>query len=103
MSRQPICIKPSEFIADKLVISEPEQIKTRNKKKLQISGISYLNNKDEPSDLYLSLPTVETYGPFPQYNFNSSSKSANDICGYTISYSNEDVRKLFKTIEEIIG
>ena len=102
MSRQPICIKPSEFIADKLVISEPEQIKTRNKKKLQISGISYLNNKDEPSDLYLSLPTVETYGPFPQYNFNSSSKSANDISGYNISYQNKETNKLFKTIEEII-
>src|SRR6266496_4131199 len=103
MSRQSICISPTEFKSDKLVISEPEQIKTKKNFKMKISGISYLNNKDEPCELFLSLPNVETYGPFPQYNFNATSKALKDICGYTISYSNEETNKLFQSIQKLIS
>src|SRR6266568_2051370 len=103
MSRQSIFISPTEFKSDKLVISEPEQIKTKKNFKMKISGISYLNNKDEPCDLFLSLPNVETYGPFPQYNFKSTSKNMKDISGYTISYSNEETNKLFQSIQNIIS
>ena len=85
MSRQSICIKPSEFNVDKLVISEAKELKTKGNLKMKIAEISYLNDEEEPCDLYISLPTVETYGPFPQYNFNSTSKNIKDISGYTIS------------------
>src|SRR6266496_5207469 len=102
MSRRSICISHTEFKVDKLVISEPEQIKTKNNFKMKISGISYLNDKHEPCDHYISLPKVDAYGPFPLYNFISNSKLEKYISGYSISYSNEDVRKLFKTIQELI-
>src|SRR6266496_5102602 len=103
MSRQSICISPTEFKVDKLIISEHKEIKTKNNFKMKISELSYLNNKNEHCDLFLSLPTVETYGPFPQYNFNATSKALKDICGYTISYSNETVIKLFRDIQKLIS
>src|SRR6266568_6903552 len=103
MSRQSICIKPSEFNVDKLVISEAKELKTKGNLKMKISEIYYINDQNQPCDLYISLPTVETYGPFPLYNFNSTSKALKDICGYTISYSNEETNKLFQSIQNIIS
>src|SRR6266496_1701400 len=79
MSRSTICIKPSEFISDRFIISDPKEIKIKNSFKMKISEIYYINDQNQPSDLYISLPTVETYGPFPQYNFNSTSKNINGL------------------------
>src|SRR6266496_5294302 len=103
MSRSTICIKPSEFIADRVIISDPKEIKTKNNFKMKISEIYYINDQNQHCDLYISLPTVETYGPFPKFNFNSTSKALKDICGYTISYSNEETNKLFQSIQKIIS
>src|SRR6266496_6087208 len=103
MSRSTICIMPSKFKVDKLIISEHKEIKTKGNFKMKISEVSYLNNKNEHCDLFLSLPTVETYGPFPQYNFKSTSKNIKYISGYTISYSNEETNKLFQSIQKIIS
>src|SRR6266496_4293363 len=103
MSRPTICISPTEFKDDKLIISEHKEIKTKNDFKTKISEIYYINDQNEPCDLYISLPTVKTYGPFPQYNFNATSKALKDICGYTISYSNEETNKLFQSIQNIIS
>src|SRR6266581_912845 len=103
MSRSTICIMPSEFISDRFIISDPKVIKIKNSFKMKISEIYYINDQNQPSDLYISLPTVETYGPFPQYNFNSTSKNIKDISGYTISYSNEETNKLFQSIQKIIS
>ena len=103
MSRPTICISPTEFKVDKLIISEHKEIKTKNNFKMKISELSYLNNKNEHCDLFLSLPTVETYGPFPKFNFNSTSKNIKDISGYTISYSNEIVNKLFQDVQKIVS
>src|SRR6266496_3334682 len=103
MSRPTICISPTEFKVDKLIISEYKEIKTKNNFKMKISEIYYINDQNQPCDLYISLPSVETYGPFPQYNFNSTSKNIKDISGYTISYSNEIVNKLFHDIQKLIS
>src|SRR6266496_4966374 len=103
MSRSTICIMPSEFISDRFIISDPKVIKIKNSFKMKISEIYYINDQNQPSDLYISLPTVETYGPFPQYNFKSTSKNMKDISGYTISYSNEETNKLFQSIQNIIS
>src|SRR6266581_8136785 len=103
MSRSTICIKPSEFISDRFIISDPKEIKIKNSFKMKISEIYYINDQNQPSDLYISLPTVVTYGPFPQYNFNSTSKNIKDISGYTISYQNEETNKLFQSIQNIIS
>ena len=103
MSRPTICISPTEFKVDKLIISEHKEIKTKNNFKMKISEIYYINDQNQPCDLYISLPSVETYGPFPQYNFNSTSKNIKDISGYTISYSNEIVNKLFQDVQKIVS
>src|SRR5258708_3785517 len=103
MSRSTICIDVTEFNVDKLVISEPKEIKTKNNFKMKISEISYQNDKNEPCELYFSLPTVDAYGPFPMYNFKSNSKDSKDICGFTISYSNKEVKQLFQSIQKSIS
>src|SRR5258708_2692361 len=102
MSKPAICINVTEFNVDKLVISEPKLIKTKNFK-MKIFEISYQNEKNEPCGLFISLPTVEAYGPFPMYNFKSNSKASKDICGYTISYSNQEVNQLFQSIQKSIS
>lgn len=101
MQRPTICITPKTFNADKLNVSDPKEIKTKANISMKLSNISYSNEENEPCDLYISLPAVETYGPYPQYKFNSINKSANDICGYTISYSNKDANKMFEKINKI--
>src|SRR5258708_12961352 len=103
MSKTAICIDVTEFNVDKLVISEPWEIKTKNNFKMKISEISYQNDKNEPCELFFSLPTVEAYGPFPMYNFKTNSKASKDICGYTISYSNQEVNQLFQSIQKSIS
>ena len=103
MSHPTICINAKDFNADQLNISEPKEIKTKSNIKMKIADISYLNDKNELCDLYITLPPVSTYGPYPQYNYNSSSKTEKDICGYTISYSNTEVTKLFHSIQKIIS
>jgi len=65
MHRQSICINSKNFNVDKLVVAESKEIKTNGSFKLKLADMSYLNDKDEPCDLYISLPTFETYGPFP--------------------------------------
>ena len=69
---------------------------------MKVSDITCLNEKGQAYDLYTSIPKVIANGPYPQYNFNSTSKSSKDICGYTISYSNEIVNKLFRKFEKKI-
>jgi len=68
---------------------------------MKLSDISYLNDKGEDCDFYIKLPTVETYGPYPQYKYDTSSKSPEDINGYTISYANEEACELFQKIKKI--
>ena len=70
---------------------------------MKIPKICYLNEKNEPCDLYLALPKVETYGPYPQYKYGSSSKSSENLCGYTISYSNIEANNLFQDIQDIVS
>src|SRR5271163_377730 len=99
MSRSTICINATDFNADNLVLSDCKEIKKGNLK-LKISDLSYLNEKNELCALYIQLAEVETFGPFPQYDFNSK-KTVNDINGYTISYSNDEACKLCKNILKI--
>src|SRR5258708_27170573 len=103
MSRQSICITSNNFNADNLVISEVKELKIRGNIKMKIAEITYKNEKNELCDLYLSLPKIDTYGPFPQYKFGSESKKSEDIVGYTISYQNESISKLFKNIQKTLS
>ena len=103
MSRQSICIPSKTFNADNLVISEVKEIKIKGNIKMKIAEIFYKNEKNEPCDLYLSLPKVDTYGPFPQYKFGSESKISENIVGYTISYQNESISNLFKNIQKTLS
>jgi len=103
MYQSSINITAKNFNVDKLIISDSKEIKTKAGYKMKIAGISYLNDNNEPCDLYISLPKVETYGPYPQYPFGGGSKASKDICGYTISYQNKEIKKLFQTIEKIVS
>ena len=96
MNQLTINITPKSFNADKLVVSDFKEIKIKNGIKMKVSDISYENDNGETCQLYITLPTIETFGPYPQYVFNSNKKSSTDINGYTISYSNEVVNQLFK-------
>ena len=60
MSGQTICINTKQFNADTLIISEHKEIKTKGNIKMKILEIYYLNEKNEPCDLYITLPKVET-------------------------------------------
>src|SRR5467141_3094485 len=103
MWKPAICINVTEFNVDKLVISEPKQIKTKNNFKMKISEISYQNDKNEPCGLFISLPKIETFGPHPFYSYDSSSKVSKDLCGYSISYQNQQVNQLFQSIQKSIS
>jgi len=103
MSRSTINIIAKNFNFDKLVISDSMEIKTKAGFKMKVAEISYLNDNNKPCDLYISLPKVETYGPYPQYPFNSTSKNSKDICGYTISYQHKEIKKLFQAIQKVVS
>ena len=100
MSRLTICINAKDINIDKFDISEQKEIKTKNNIKMKIAEIGYMNDNNEICDLYIILPTVETFGPHPQYIFGST-KTLENINGYTIAYSNKDISKLFKTISKL--
>src|SRR5580693_2651183 len=102
MSRPTICIKPQQFNELNLVINEPKVYQAKDSKiKIITSEILYKNSKGELCDLFVKLPSVETYAPSPQYDFNSKNKTPENIQGYTISYSNSIVEKMFEVINEV--
>src|SRR6266536_4938617 len=102
MTRPTICIKPQEFNEKLIVIKEPKVYKPKDTNlTIETSDIMYLNDKSELCDLYLILPAIETYGPSPIYKFNSNIKSLENIEGYSVSYSNPDVEKVFDLINDV--
>jgi hypothetical protein len=102
MSRPTICIKPLEFNELNLVINEPKVYQAKNSKiKMTTSDILYQNEKGELCNLFVKLPSVNTYGPSPQYDFNSKNKNTENIQGYTISYSHSEVEKMFEVINKV--
>src|SRR6266536_1137037 len=102
MTRPTICIKPQEFNIELLELKEVEVYKPKDTNlTIETSDIMYLNDKSELSDLYLILPQIETYGPSPIYKFNSKNKSSENIEGYSVSYSNPDVEKVFDAINKV--
>ncbi len=101
MARPAVCIRPQELNTELLEIKEPKVYKPRdNNLSIKTSEILYRNNKGELCDLYISLPQIETYGPSPINTFNSKIKSKENIQGYTISYSHQDVEKMFDSIHD---
>ena len=102
MTRPTICIKPQEFNESNLEIKEPKVYKSKyNNISTTTSEILYRNDKGELCELYIALPQVETYGPSPQYSFNSKVKSPDAIQGYTISYSNSEVENMFELLYKV--
>jgi hypothetical protein len=102
MSRPTICIKPQEFNESNLEIKEPKVYKSKyNNVSTTTSEILYRNDKGELCEFYIALPQVETYGPSPQYSFNSKVKSPDNIQGYTISYSNSAVENIFELLFKV--
>jgi hypothetical protein len=102
MSRPTICIKPEEFNESNLIINEPKVYQPKDSKiKITTSDISYLNNKGEPCDFFVRLPSVDSFGPSPQHDFNSKNRRPDNIQGYTISYSQSDVEKMFEKIYKV--
>jgi hypothetical protein len=102
MSRPVICIKPQEFNELNLVINEPKVYQAKNSKiKITTSDILYQNREGELCNLFIKLPSVNTYGPSPQYDFNSKNKTLENIQGYTISYSHSEVEKMFELIKKV--
>ena len=102
MTRPTICIKPQEFNESNIEIKEPKVYKSKyNNISTTTSEILQRNDKGELCDLYIALPQVETYGPSPQYSFNSKAKSPDDIQGYTISYSNSEVETMFESLYKV--
>src|SRR6266496_6114970 len=103
MSRQAICINVRDFNIDNLVISGAREIKTKENIKMKVADIFYLNDQEEPCDFYISLPKMNTYGPYPQYKYGLSSKNLKDICGYSIAYQNEETNNMFQSIQKLIS
>ena len=102
MSRPTICIKPQQFNELNLVINEPKVYQAKDSKiKITTSEILYKNSNGELCDLFVKLPPIKAYGPSPQYDFNSKNKTLENIQGYTISYSNSIVEKMFEVINEV--
>jgi len=99
--RPTICITAKQFNADKFKVSETKIFQTKSNMKLKFSEISYLNDKDEPCDLFITLPKVQTWGPYPQYSYNSTNKNPQNISGYTISYTNSETYRMFNEIKKI--
>ena len=103
MARSTICITAKEFNGDRLIMSDRKQIKTKANTKMNVAEITYLNDKEEPCDLYIALPKVSTWGPHPQFPYGSCTKAAEDICGYTFSYQNEETNNMFQCIQKKIS
>src|SRR5881628_4098865 len=103
MSRQAIFINVTEFNGDRLIMSDRKQIKTKANTIMNVAEITYLNDKEEPCDLYIALPKVSTWGPHPQFPYGSFTTAAKDICGYTISYQNEETNNMFQGIQKKIS
>jgi hypothetical protein len=102
MSRPVICIKPQDFNESNLVINEPKVYQAKDSKiKITTSDILYQNSKGELCDFFIKLPAVDTYGPSPQYDFNSKNKTPENIQGYTISYSHSAVENMFEEINKV--
>jgi hypothetical protein len=102
MSRSTICIKPQDFDESNLVINEPKIYQAKDSKiKITTSDILYKNSKGELCDLFIKLPSVDSYGPSPLYDFNSKNKTPKNIQGYTISYSHSAVEKMFEGINKV--
>lgn len=99
--RSSITISFKDFNIAKLVISDQKSIITKSNIKMKLADIGYLNPKGELCDLYIRLPSVETYGAYPQYVFGSTSKTSEDINGYIIFYCNKEVNTLFKKISKM--
>src|ERR1051325_7275411 len=101
MSRPTICIKPQEFNESNLVISEPKTFKPKDSNaRIITSEILYQNKEGKLCDLYISLPSIEAYGPFKQYSYNKN-KTPENIQGYSISYTNPIVEKMFEIINKV--
>src|SRR6266581_4176250 len=103
MSRQAICINVGDFNIDNLVISGAKEIKTKENIKMKVAEIFHLNAQEEPCDFYISLPKMNTYGPYPQYKYGLSSKNLKDICGYSIAYQNAETNNMFQSIQKLIS
>ena len=102
MTRPTICVKPQEFIESNVEIKEPKVYKSKyNNISATTSEILYRNDKGELCEFYIALPQVETFGPSPQYSFNSKVKSPDDIQGYTISYSNSELENIFESLYKV--
>ena len=46
------------------------------------------------------MPSIEAYGPFKQYSYNKN-KTPENIQGYSISYTNPIVEKMFEIINKV--
>ena len=100
MSFPTICIKPDEFDKNNLVVKEATIYRKQNVP-IKTSQILYRNGAGDECLFYIALPKVSTYGPYPNKAFYS--KPGDDtIESYTISYSNEKLEKLFKSIHHEI-
>ena len=101
MSRPTICIKPQEFNESNLIFSEPKTFKPKDSNaRIITSDILYQNKEGKLCDLYISLPSIEAYGPFKQYSYNKN-KTPENIQSYSISYTNPIVEKMFEILNKV--
>ena len=85
MNRPSICIKPHDFNESQLVIMTPHFYQPMNTNiKIKTSDILYKNDNDELCSLFITLPSDQTYGPSPIYNFNPN-KTPETIQNYSIT------------------
>src|ERR1043165_4204384 len=102
MSRPTICIKPQDFNESNLVIYEPKVYQAKDGKiKITTSDILYLNDNNEPCDLFIKLPSVDTYDHLPEYIFKNKNRTPLNIEGYTILYCHSVVEKMFEVIIKV--
>jgi hypothetical protein len=102
MSNLSICIKPQQFNESNLIINEPKTYEYKNNnRKIITSDICYLNDKNECCKLYITLPPMQGYGPFPSYDFNTKIKTYENIKDYQICYAHSIVEKMFAKINKV--
>src|SRR6266496_670054 len=110
MSRSTICIKPSEFISDRFIISDPKEIKTKNKNGKETAYFKVKMNGENISTSFYSdnkctktIDIVSKYGELtPMINIRSIYFGAHGTSYYNCSLQINIAKAIFKEKQNIV-
>lgn len=94
MSDEYVFLNLHEANPSYIVVSDPEEIVTKDGTKFMRSQISYLNEDDRPVAMYFVAPKQFSFGVAPEFPFGLPKSEQTDerIKGYKICYNLTDIR-----------